>query len=1377
MKIRICILIIIWGILYPEYLSSQESPYVFRQIGVVEGLPDNYVKSVFPISDGRIGVRSTVLLSLYDGANYSNFPFNIHGEYPIVYNHIIPEQYIDTDKRLWMKERKSLRVFDLTTEQYIYNVDSLFLQFGLKDRVEDLIIDSEKRYWFLTPGSSVYTYDTETKSAELVCRNDEFMEYYGGLLGIESHGNYSWMVHQKGAIRCYDWEKKRFIQELDFLKGQLKPDDRVVLRILDNGDFWLMWDRGIGYYDVYNKKWNPISSIRLGHYSWFTSMDVDKGGNAWVGTVIDGFYVIDMHNFSVTHTLDIPLLSGNRVRNAVQSIYCDHENNSVWMGLYNQGMCYYHPSMNKIMLCNKKMIRGDWKGEEIRCMLETSKGEILMGTTSGLYRYEPATRSLNRLYNEFNQKNCRVLYEDKENRIWVGTYHDGLYCIEHGKVRSYDYPDTDYQNELDFSNIRVMVEDPSGRLWVSIYGGVGLFNPENGQIKLLSEQFPELKKYKVANALAIDDRSRLVVGSDNGLYIYDPAKNTICISEQDGQANSIFNQGSMKYNQILKDHEGTLWFATQYGLNVLTHHGQSYTLGKEEGLSQAILNVVEDKNHDIWISTVTSIYKIKVDRKTDKYSFHVVSYLSEDEIRQDDLYSFPSLITRDNQLFLGLMNGFIVFSPENMVDNQCLNRPLFTSFRLFNVPVVSGEEYNGRILFDKALSYSDAVQLEYDENYVTLEFSGLNFSNPSQTSFRYQLEGFDKEWIETSFENGQGRVVYNNLPSGEYVFRVSAAGNDRIWGPESEFRIVIHPPFWDTLAARILYAVLGILLVFGLIYVINRRNRQKMIRMQEEEALRQREELDQMKFRFFTNISHELRTPLTLIITPLDMMIRRLTDETMKKQLNTIYKNAQNLLSLVNQLLDFRKLEMKGERLHLMNGDMEEFIVSAYNNFMPMAVEKHLNFVNQSEHRALYMFFDRDKVHKIVNNLLSNAFKYTPEGGTVNLLLATEEVEGRNYVRISVSDTGIGISESDLPYIFDRFYQVGNEGDEKIGSGIGLHLVREYVNIHGGRIKVDSQMDRGSVFTVWLPMDLTPEPDELPDEITDMESTGMKEKETVVSASDENIKKLLLVEDNQEFRTFLKEQLEDFYRIVEAADGEEGERKAIEENPDLIISDIMMPKVDGIELCRRIKTNVQTSHIPVILLTARTADDIKINSYEVGADSYMSKPFNFDMLMVRIEKLIEQQERRKQEFRKNIEVNPSAITITSVDEQLIQKCLEYIEKNMDNPEYGVEELSGDLGMVRMSLYRKLQSITGHTPTDFIRSIRLKRAAQLLQGSRLPIIEIANRVGFSSSSYFSKCFKEMFGMLPKQYAEETGKKNDIIVTFISLIITFVPIYNK
>lgn len=303
-----------------------------------------------------------------------------------------------------------------------------------------------------------------------------------------------------------------------------------------------------------------------------------------------------MDNFSVNHLLDIPLLSGKTIRNGIQSIYCDRDNNSVWIGLFNQGICYYHPSMNKLLLCNKEVVAEDWKGEEIRCMLETSKGEIMMGTTQGLFRYDPMTRRMDGLYKEFNQKNCRALFEDSKKRIWVGTYHDGLYCINNKKVRAYAYPHTDYQNELDYSNIRVMTEDASGRLWVSIYRGVGQLDLESGKLNFLSEQFPELKKYKVANTLAVDKQSRLVVGTDNGLYIYDPTKNTIWMPEQDGKDNSIFSRGSIKYNQILKGHEGTMWFATQYGLTLLTADGQSYTLGKEEGLNSAILNVVEDKN-------------------------------------------------------------------------------------------------------------------------------------------------------------------------------------------------------------------------------------------------------------------------------------------------------------------------------------------------------------------------------------------------------------------------------------------------------------------------------------------------------------------------------------------------------------------------------------------------------------------------------------------------------------------------------------------------------------------------------------------------------------------------------------------------------------
>lgn len=1347
MKARIYLFTILLSFLVTNRTHSQETSYIFRHIGATEGLPDNYVGSVFSLPDGRMGIR-TVLLTMYDGTNFTNFSFDLQKSYPILYNHIIFEQYIDTDNRLWMKERASLRVFDLTTEQYVYNVDSLLHQLGFKEKLADIFIDSEKRYWFLTDSSSAYTYNQKTKAIVQICGEDETVDYYGKLLGIESHGNYSWMVHQSGIIRGYDHDKKRFIEELDFLKDQLKPDDRIILKILENGDFWIMWDRGAGYYDVYKKKWNRISGIQLGQNSWLTSMDVDKGGNAWIGTVLDGICVVDIHNFSVTQLGELPLLSGKAIRNGIQSIHCDRESGAVWIGLYNLGMCYYHPSLNRMKLYNKKILNGDWNGEEIRCMLETSTGEILMGTTQALYRYEPETRSLNKLYKEFSRKNCRMLYEDSKKRIWVGTYHDGLYCIEHGKVRAYAYPYTDYQNELDYSNIRAMVEDKAGRLWVSIYGGVGLLNPVNGEVNLLCKQFPELKKYKVANSLAIDNQSRLLVGSDNGLYVYDPDRNEICTLEQEGKNKPAFNYGSIKCNQILRDYEGTLWFATQYGLYVLTTDGRSYTLGRGEGLSKAILNIQEDKNHDIWISTVTSIYKIKVERSADEYQFHVISCLSEAEVLQDDLFSFPSLIA-GNTMYLGLLNGFVTFSPDHMIDAHRLSRPLFTSFKLFNVPVFSGQKYNGRVLFDKALGYSESASLKYDENYITFEFSGLNYLNPSQTSFRYQLDGFDKEWTETLFENGQGRITYNNLPPGEYVFRVAVAGNDRMWGPESNFSLIIHPPFWDTIYARIFYVIGGFLIVFGFVYVINRRSHQRMIRMQQEEAQRQKEELEQMKFRFFTNISHELRTPLTLIITPLDMIIRRLTDEALAKQLSSVYKNAQNLLTLVNQLLDFRKLEMKGEKLNLLNGDWVEFVRQVCTSFQEIADEKSISFqIDTNGIEELYMYFDRDKIHKVLNNLLSNAFKFTPEGGNIILEIEKYNEKNRGYIQVKVADTGIGISEEDLPHVFERFYQaIKNVGNNTLGSGIGLHLIKEYIELHDGCASVESILGVGSTFSITVPTDLYPEESS----VQHLPAEENREEEVRESALSSEIKPLLLVvEDNKEFRLFLREQLSEWYNIIDAPDGEEGERLAVKQNPDLIISDIMMPNVDGIELCHRIKTNLQTSHIPIILLTARASDESKAMGYEAGADSYISKPFSVDVLLTRVRKLIEQQKKRQETFHKEIVITPSSITITSLDEQLVQKALECVERNMDNTEYSVEELSADLAMNRATLYRKLQGITGQTPKDFIRSIRLKRAAQLLKDTDLSISEIADHVGFSTSRHFAKVFRETFGLIPSRF---------------------------
>lgn len=1351
MKTR-CILFILLSILYSAKLKAEDPSYVFRHIGVANGLPDNYVKSVFCLPDGRLGVRTTVLFSLYDGSQFVSFPYNSRSWYSIAYNHVIPEQYIDSRNRLWMKERGGLRVFDLTTEQYISNVDSLLQDLGMAEKISDMFIDSEHRYWFVTSGNSVYMYDEAFKTLEQICGNDEFIEYYGTLLNVESQGKYAWMIHKEGIIRCYDTESRRFVRQENYLEGKLKPEDHVVLHMLDNGDYWLMWDRGVGYYNSQSKKWLEAFTIPQDNYSLFTSMDVDHEGNAWVGSVSRGVYIIMRHNLAVTQMTDIPLQTGETIHNDIHSLCFDSRNGSMWIGFFSQGLCYYHPSMNKFPLYNHQTTSGNWKSESVRSMVEDENGDILLGTGKGLHRYNPRTRKVDIPYKDLDSQICRVLYKDSHKRIWVGTFHDNLYCIEQGKVRKYSpYLDMGYQQDPDFSNIRAIVEDKKGKLWISIYGGVGNLDPNTGEITLLSERHPELKKYKIANTLALDNEGRLIVGADNGLYFYHPETDAVWIPERDAPSDKLYIHDSNKYNSILNDSRGLLWFGTQYGLNIVTPEQRLYTLQKEDGLSNTtIQSIQEDNNHDIWIATINSICKIEVGNQGDGYTFHVISFASEAGWQLDDLYDFCSLKAMDGKIYFGRVNGFNAFTPENVSFDKSVNRPIFTSLRLFNTPVLPATEYNGRILFDKAINYVQDIELDYDENFITLDFSGLNFTNPSHTFFRYQLQGFDKEWMEMLSDNGEGRATYNNLPPGRYVFKVSTSGNDKAWGPEAQFSFVIHPPFWDTLAARVIYFILFCILVYVFILFMNRRNHRKLVRMQREEVQRQKEELDQMKFRFFTNISHELRTPLTLIITPLDMLKRKISDESVKGQLNSIYRNAQELLTLVNQLLDFRKLEMKGEKLHLMNGDMEEFVISISGSFLPMAADRHFDFTCRTLQRALYMYFDRDKVHKIINNLLSNAFKFTPDDGKITLSLATEEKSGKQYTVITVADTGIGISEAELPFIFNRFYQVKSQNEEKTGSGIGLHLIKEYVELHGGEVVVESHPGQGSSFSVYLPMDLKPEGEMLMDELLENEVGVQSDGSSPVVA--DNRKKLLLVEDNKEFRTFLKEQLAEFYLVAEAVDGEEGERKAIEENPDLIISDIMMPKVDGIELCRRIKTNVQTSHIPVILLTARTADDVKINSYEVGADSYMSKPFNFDMLMVRVEKLIEQQEKRKQEFSRNIEVNPGSITITSVDEQLIQKALECIEKNMDNTEYAVEELSRDLGMTRMNLYRKLQSITGNTPSDFIKSIRLKRAAQLLQGSQLTMVEVADRVGFSSASYFTKCFKEMFGVLPTQYAE-------------------------
>ena len=682
---------------------------------------------------------------------------------------------------------------------------------------------------------------------------------------------------------------------------------------------------------------------------------------------------------------------------------------------------------------------------------------------------------------------------------------------------------------------------------------------------------------------------------------------------------------------------------------------------------------------------------------------------------------------------------------------------MFTGLSLFDEAVKVGQSYGGRVLIEKELNDVENVEFDYKQNIFSVSFASDNYNLPEKTQYMYKLEGFNNDWLTLPI--GVHNVTFTNLAPGKYVLRVKAINSDGYVGiKEATLGIVVNPPFWMSWWAYLLYAAGLVVVLFLARYRMLKREREKFHLQQIENEVAKNEEINNMKFRFFTNVSHELRTPLTLIISPLEGMLKETTDELQSTRLQLMYRNAQRLLHLVNQLLDFRKGEMSTHQLSLSEGDIISYVHSVCNSFLLMADKKHIQFSFFSGIDTFSMAFDADKVGKIVMNLLSNAFKFTPEGGRVTVMI--EHVTGTpDTLEIKIADTGIGISDVDKEHIFDRFYQADHKGvEETTGNGIGLSLVRDFVTLHEGEVKVFDNIGTGSVFVIQFPVKHVETQVQLPEEtgmsVGDEEDREMKE-EVREETGRKDFPLLLVVDDNEDFRIFMRYSLELQYRVKLAVNGNEAWEMMQEELPDLVISDVMMPQMDGNELCRLIKQDKRTAHIPVILLTARQNTEAKLEGLQTGADDYVTKPFNMTILVLRIRKLIELS-RYHRVTQGMIDPAPSEIVITSLDEKLIEKAIKYVEDNMSRTELSVEELSRELGMSRVHLYKKLLQITGKTPIEFIRVIRLKRAAQLLRESQLHVSEVAFEVGFNNPKYFSRYFKDEFGVLPSVYQEKEGK---------------------
>ena len=785
--------------------------------------------------------------------------------------------------------------------------------------------------------------------------------------------------------------------------------------------------------------------------------------------------------------------------------------------------------------------------------------------------------------------------------------------------------------------------------------------------------------------------------------------------------------------------------------------------------NEIIRNIKQDKDDNNRMKVDKEIIKVKYDelkniQNTDHFDFKITNYSLSDGLQGKEFNTSSAVCTSDGEIFFGGPDGLNAFYPDEIKEDDQPAKMIFRDFRIFNKSIPYGQNYDNRIILDKPIFNTNEIELKYSENSFTIEFIALNYFYPEKNNYAYKLDGFNNQWITT--DGKKNSATYTNLNNGTYTFHVKEVkGNSN--GKEISLKIVVLPPFWKSWMAYLIYAIVIFLILIFLRQLIIIRERINM-RIENERIENQHiHEIDSLKIKFFTNISHEFRTPLTLIMAPVEKLLSELKEKPEAKYLKLIEQNARRLLLMVNQLLDFRKLEVQGFNYNPSMGDIVSFLNETVLSFKNLSEQKHIQLVFRTKIKELNTFFDKDKLEKIMFNLLSNAFKFTPGYGLVSVSIKIKAVTNdpfnseKHLLVIKVEDTGIGIPADKIDKIFTRFFQVDSTGQVEKGTGIGLSLVAEFVKLHEGEIFVTSEIQKGSCFKVILPINNSGLSVPVITTVEEIVHDHYVATENIENLNPSTRPVLLIAEDNDDLRFYLKDNLLQKYHIYEASNGVEALKIITHTTIDLIISDIMMPQMDGIELCRRVKSDRTICHIPLILLTARSSEQQQLEGLETGADDYVTKPFNFQILEAKISNIISLRRNARQVFRSKIHIEAQDIAVTSLDEQFMRKALELVEKNMGTTDYSVEAMSRDMGMSRTLLYKKILALTGRPPLEFVRSLRLKRAALLLSKSQMNVSEIAFQVGFNDPKYFSKHFKNEFGVLPSKYIAKTDSSNNRI----------------
>ena len=1350
--------------------------HLTTQFDIVEdGLSGNTVLCLFQDSRGFLWIGTYSGLNRYDGYKVKVYKYDSDDKFSIS-NDGIRGICEDHNGNLWIGTNRGLNKF---------------------------VRDKEKFIRFLAGENNPHSISNNQVNA--VCS--------------DLQGNI-WVATENG-LNMYDIRTQDFVQYTgDSSKPAGIQESKLFSLYQDKeGNLWIGGQSRVHRFDPVTKEFITFTfapPIKNGDAGQVFSICEDHTGFLWFGTSRGGLTRYDRGNNTFKYYLNSPKDNTSISANNLRVVFEDSQNR-LWIGSIDAGLNLFNRDKNNFTRISRSYNRDGLNDNGIYSIIEDRSGIIWFGTwAGGLNKYGQKYKFKTYSHNP-NDKNSLAsnevyaIYVDQYNELWIGTETAGLDKVDRNRKKITHYTN-DPSNPYTISSnvVYTICEDKNGYIWIGT-GERGLnkfdrsterftrYQHENGNQKTLGSN--------IISQIRCDSKGNLWIGLIEGIDKYIPKEDkfihyrhkenvtgsldksliySLYVDNQDNIWAGTNGGGLYKYNSKIEDFRKYELFPTENSFNVVSVIFQdksgNYWAGTNGGIVKIepdknrfkhytendglicnfVNGILEDNSGNIWISTLKGLSRFSPTNET------FTSYDAASGLQGTEFNAWAYFKSAAGRMYFGGTNGLTSFDPSEIRDNQHIPEMIINDLDVHHKNVAIGyDSVFGRTILDKSITETDRLELNYDENIISFEIIALDYKNPRSNKYAFMLEGFDKEW--TYKDASQRYVTYTNLNPGKYIFRIKGSNSDGIWNEAgTSLTLIINHPWWGTWWAYSLYLIIFLSIFAGTTrFYLNRKVLTNQLNLEHEHSLKLAE-VDRIKSNFFTNISHEFRTPLTLIMGPSDNILKSSVGKEIKNEAETIKRNAGRLLRLINQLLDLSKLDEKKLKLHTSESNLVSFIKGIVMSFEAFAERKDLNLIIQASKNNISLYFDRDKMEHIITNLLSNAIKFTPKGGSITVRIMEKD---EDTIIIKISDTGIGIPESDIPKLFDRFYQVDSSQTRQYeGSGLGLALTKELVELHHGTISVESNVSIPKTgkagwteFTIELPRgkyhltedEILKKPESVesynlsePEEIEIPVTVNEENKEIDEKKSDNTI--VLIVEDNKDVREYVREILHKDYFIEEAINGEQGVRKAEKIIPDLIISDIMMPKMDGNQLTRILKNEEKTSHIPIILLTAKGEQESRIEGLETGADDYLTKPFDTDELRIRIKNLIENRRKLHEKFRRDglIPLREGK-HFGKLDQNFIDKINKTINIHLSEEQFSIEDLGNEVNMSRSQVHRKLTALTGKSPSLYMRSLRLAKARELILNQSGNISEIAYSVGFSSPAYFTRCFKEEFGIPPSE----------------------------